>query len=407
MRSEIKKPNIVIIMLLVSYCAVAATLISPSLPDITISFHLDSFLIQLIIILFAFGYGFGQLLFGPLANLYGRKPALYIGMAFAFIASVLSGVAGPVDSYGLLLFSRILTAFAGAVGLVISFAMVGDVYNPSETRKMTGWIILAFVFVPAFMAAIGGFLVEHISWESCFYFQAIYSAILVFLIYLLPETFTKRKKIHLKQMLIGLKEHFLQPKLILYAWILSCGTTYFFLYAAKGPFIGIDEIGLSPSYYGLLTLLMPAGLFIGVLLTRYCARFCSAHNSIWIGCGIIGVSAMAMFWLFYFDIINPWTLVIPNACIWTGLAFTYTNSSAIAISVAEDKAYGSSVINFVNICSGAVGTLIYSSIFSHWNLMLPISFLIIGLFMTGCLVALQIIFHYQTRSVAHKKRVKR
>ncbi len=87
------------LILLISFAAVNTVLFTPALPNITEFLGISKSQAQLTISLFLVGYAFGQLIYDPVANRYGRKPALYGGIITQILSSFLCVIAGKMQSY--------------------------------------------------------------------------------------------------------------------------------------------------------------------------------------------------------------------------------------------------------------------------------------------------------------------
>ena len=121
-----KEPHIVTLIIMSSFASMGAVIFAPALPEIAQYFNISQGHSQLIITLFLLGYAVGQLVYGPLANRFGRKTAFYIGIFVATIGSLISIISEPLHSFKFLIFGRMLEAFGSSAGLVISFTIISD-----------------------------------------------------------------------------------------------------------------------------------------------------------------------------------------------------------------------------------------------------------------------------------------
>src|SRR5436190_17052493 len=96
------------LLLLISFASVNAVLFTPALPAIANFFAISDSTAQLTITWFLVGYAIGQLIYGPIANRYGRKPALYVGISLQIFSSLLCVLAGKLHLYSLLVTARFL-----------------------------------------------------------------------------------------------------------------------------------------------------------------------------------------------------------------------------------------------------------------------------------------------------------
>src|SRR3990167_2608751 len=104
-------------LLMISFASVNALLFTPALPDIAAYFAITHDTAQLTISWYLIGYAVGQLLYGPLANRFGRKPAIYGGIILQIISSLICVSAGTFHNFSILVIGRLLLAFGSGVGL--------------------------------------------------------------------------------------------------------------------------------------------------------------------------------------------------------------------------------------------------------------------------------------------------
>ena len=172
-KKSVKKPHFFTLFLLMSFASVAAVSYTPALPAITRFFHITEGTAQLTLTLYLLGFALGQLCYGPIANRFGRKPTLYAGLVLAIVSSILCASAGAFHAFGMLVVFRITQALGTAVGMVMSFTIAADYYQ-QRVARVHALLVLSLGVMSPLSAILGGFLVQHINWESCFYFLAIY-----------------------------------------------------------------------------------------------------------------------------------------------------------------------------------------------------------------------------------------
>src|SRR3990167_3077643 len=210
-RLTTKAPHIITLMLLSAFAQIGAILMAPALPEIAEYFGKNVGTTQLVFTSFLLGYAVGQLIYGPIANRFGRKFALYIGITIATLGTLFSILSSPLNSFSVLILGRFLEAVGSSAGLAISFTMINDFYFEEQVRRITGLLMLAFSIVPGIAIAIGGVLVQYMSWHACFYFLLGYGLILLYPAYLLPETMIEKdlNALYLRNTLQNYKEKFL------------------------------------------------------------------------------------------------------------------------------------------------------------------------------------------------------
>jgi DHA1 family bicyclomycin/chloramphenicol resistance-like MFS transporter len=141
---------------------------------------------QEVITAFLVGIGIGQLFYGPLSDLYGRKRMLLIGLAIFIAASLWATVA---HSFEALLAARALQGFGAAAPRVISAAVVRDLFVGDRMARVMSFAMLVFIVVPIFAPALGMAVLLVADWPAIFLFTAAFALVLALWSGLrLPET---------------------------------------------------------------------------------------------------------------------------------------------------------------------------------------------------------------------------
>jgi DHA1 family 2-module integral membrane pump EmrD-like MFS transporter len=243
--------------------------------------------------------------------------------------------------------------------------------------------MLSFSIAPAIAISIGGFLTEHFGWVSCFYFQTGYSLLLLFLACFLPETCKELDPHALK--IKNIAHTYLQKlkntKLVLGAMLMGCGSAVIYLFAAKAPFIGIDQLKLTANQYGLLNLIPPIGLVAGALLANKLASKKQPFSTMFLGIMIATACASAMVVLFALKIVTPWSLFLPMPLLYLGESLVYANASSIVLSTAKNKSYASAMMGSLNMLACLIALLIFGWLPWRSAVMMPLMFTMTALAM--------------------------
>ena len=377
-RLNMKQPQLVSLLILSAFASMGAVLMAPALPNIATYFQISTGHAQLTVTLFLIGYACGQLIYGPLANRYGRKPAFYVGICIATIGSLFSILSSPLDSYPLLLTGRLLEALGSSAGLVISFTIIADFYYPEQSRRMISYMMLAFAIVPAVAIFFGGLIVQYLSWQGCFYFLLVYGLLLIIPASMLPETLVQKDFLAIRFHHIhrSYAEVFSNVPLVRYAVMSGLSSTLIYIFAAEGPFIGIHFLGLSASHYGSLAMLPSIGMLIGSAVAVRFSQKISANRLIGLGLACDAVAVASMLVLFLSHDVTIVTLLAPMSLILFAHALISSNASSSAMFFAIDKANGSAVMSFVAITFCVIGTFVLALFQASEAYVMPLIFLI-------------------------------
>ncbi len=377
MLTDTKLPFITL-LLLISFASVNAVLFTPALPDIVNFFKITDAAAQQTITWFLIGYAFGQLVYGPIANRFGRKPALYIGVSLQIFSSLLCVFSGYIHEYSLLVLGRFLLALGSGVGLKMTFTLVNECYEPKIASKKISYLMLAFAITPGLGVALGGILNTHYGWMSCFYACAIYGFILLLMLAQLSETqkILDYNALKLSHLLHGYSVQFKNIPLIAGGLIMGGSTCFIYIFAALAPFIAINLFGMSSAEYGFANLLPPIGLIIGSLISPRLVNRYSLKSLIRAGILIAGTGILLMIILMLMHMSVIIFLFTPIIIIYFGLSFIIANASSIAMSHTDDKAHGSAVMNFINMGTATIAVLSLG-FFNTTPFILPITYAII------------------------------
>lgn len=192
---------------LMSIVALSIDALLPALPEIGASLGVtDTNDNQLLITMIFLGLGFGQLIFGPLSDSFGRKPIVYFGF-FVFIIATLICVS--TNNFEMMIIGRILQGVGLSSPRTLSIAIVRDSYSGNYMAKILSIVVMVFILVPVIAPALGQFLLNYYNWESIFYVNLIYGILVMLWFWKRqPETLPKEKRIRLTPSLFidGTKE---------------------------------------------------------------------------------------------------------------------------------------------------------------------------------------------------------
>ncbi|MDM5062982.1 multidrug effflux MFS transporter [Aeromonas salmonicida] len=179
-------PLILLLVLLVLFSPLAIDIYLPAIPQMAEQLGAEVTLMQGTITWFLFSMGLGQLLVGPIADRYGRKPIALGGVLLYGLSALAAGFAA---SLGELMLARVLQGFGACATSVAAFSVVRDSYGPKKSGQMISYLNGAICFIPALAPLLGGWLTAKAGWSANFWFMAGYAAIVgSWLLWRMPET---------------------------------------------------------------------------------------------------------------------------------------------------------------------------------------------------------------------------
>lgn len=183
------RPFFMFILILGSLTAVGPLSIDmylPAFPAMAESLGVAQGRIELSLAAFFAGLSIGQLIYGPVSDRFGRKKPLYFGLALYTLASVACALAASSDQ--LILF-RLFQALGGCAGIVVSRAMVRDLFDHRESAQVFSMLMLVMGVAPILAPLAGGYILIFFGWRAIFWTLAACSILMAVIIALrLPET---------------------------------------------------------------------------------------------------------------------------------------------------------------------------------------------------------------------------
>ncbi|MBO1581728.1 multidrug effflux MFS transporter [Bacillus sp. XF8] len=266
----------------------------PSLPKLTDDLQTNASLAQLTLTACLLGLSVGQLFVGSISDIYGRRKPLIIALIIYVASSLLCAVAPSIWSLVLL---RFLQGASGSAGIVISRAMVRDMYSGSEMTKFFSLLMLVNGAAPILAPIIGGQLLQFTSWRGVF---IVLGAISVFM--LVSATFVLRETLPLEERETGglsgtlaTYGNLLKDRLFMgYALSQGLVSAAMFAYISGSPFVLQNIYGASPQEFSLFFAINGIGIIIASQITGRLAGKISEKTLFVTGIGVAAVGGISL-----------------------------------------------------------------------------------------------------------------
>ncbi len=212
---------------------------------------------------YLFGFAFMNLFHGALSDSFGRRPVVLWGIGLFTLASLGCALSQTI---GQLVFFRALQGLSTGAGIVVSRAVIRDMFPPAQAQKVMSQVTIYFGVAPAVAPIVGGWLFVHLGWHSIFWFLVGVGVVLWVANYrLLPETLheSHRQPFNVRNLMRGYKQLGANPRFLMLALASGVPFNGMFLYVLAAPaFLG-EHLGLQPTEFFWFFVLTIAGIMGG------------------------------------------------------------------------------------------------------------------------------------------------
>ena len=388
------KVMLALLVVITGIAPITLYMLVPVLPVLAKSFDRPISLAQMTVSLYMVGIACSQVIMGPLSDRFGRRPVLLGGISLMVAASAACMFA---ESLPQLIAARFFQALGGASGMVVSRAIIRDIYAREEISAKISLVIAVMMVAQMLSPLTGGLLDIAFGWRAIFALVTAASlATVIAIAFLLPET--RRARAEGKGFRGDVGSLFTSRAFIGYMLCQVLASQIIFAFAAGGPYIVVNQMGRSSAEYGAWFASTGFAFLIGNVL---CVRFAPRHsleklirfglalqlggsllNLVW---SMIGANQMPL-WLFGTQMI----VMVANAVV-------MSNSAAGAISVRPDAAgTAAGAMGFLQQGVGALVSQLGAWLGGHFSTTLPLTS---AVFTISLLCAASMIFVVPRRDV--------
>ncbi|MCB1399062.1 MAG: MFS transporter [Rhodobacteraceae bacterium] len=244
----------------------------PALPQIAAELTPDRInSAQLVLTSFVLGMGVGTFLSGPISDATGRKVAITAGFAIYMVAAVVAARAQTLES---LLIARFVQGLGAAGPRIVALAMVRDIYSGREMARVTSFVMMVFILIPAVAPAIGQGIIAMTGWRGVFWAFVLFGLVAAIWLNLRqPETLPpeRRRPLRPAPLWSAAREVLANREVRIYIAVLTLGFGQMFalLSSAQQLFAAYGQGPRFPMWFALMALLSGSGT---VLNARFVMR---------------------------------------------------------------------------------------------------------------------------------------
>uniref|UniRef100_UPI0023EA52AB multidrug effflux MFS transporter n=1 Tax=Cellulomonas endophytica TaxID=2494735 RepID=UPI0023EA52AB len=232
--------------------AVSTDMYLPSLPQVASELGTSTAAVQLTMTGMLVGGAVGQLVIGPLADRFGRRRPVLVGVALHVLVSLLCMVAPTIE---VLVGLRVLHGFFNAAATVVALAVIRDRFTGAEASRVMSRLMLVIGAAPLLAPTAGGWIAQHVGWRGVFGVLGVLGvALWVYVLRALPETLPARSRRPggLGTALRGYGSLVRDRRFVALAVLPGLGMAVLMSYVVSSPFVLQEEYGLSSGVFSLV-----------------------------------------------------------------------------------------------------------------------------------------------------------
>ncbi|MDP5253605.1 MULTISPECIES: Bcr/CflA family multidrug efflux MFS transporter [unclassified Vibrio] len=279
----------------------AIDLYLPAMPAIATALNSTPGAVQLTLTAYAAGFAIGQLIHGPLADSYGRRPVLLLGIGAFALAAMASAQVEQVET---LTFIRTLQGFAGAAAAVIVQAVVRDMFDREEFSRAMSFVTLVLTMAPLVAPLLGGHLADWFGWRAIFWSLALFSLLVIALVlWKIPETLAAEHRQPLK-LSATLKNYASLLRNSTVMGLIFAGAFSFggmFVFVTAGSFVYIEIYQIPAQYFGYLFGLNILSMIALTMVNSRLVRRMGSHAMLRLGLTLQLTAGIGLFFTWLLD----------------------------------------------------------------------------------------------------------
>ncbi|MBQ0803371.1 MULTISPECIES: multidrug effflux MFS transporter [unclassified Sulfitobacter] len=344
-------PHLSTLILLSGIGALAMNMFLPSLPAMAEYFGTEYAVMQLSVPLYLLFSAGLQLIIGPVSDNLGRRNVLLWGLVIYMVAT-LGCIYAPTT--GVFLMFRCAQAIV-AVTMVLSRAIVRDMFTQDKAASMIGYVTMGMALVPMISPAVGGLLDQAFGWQATFWAMFAVGGIVFAQVWFdLGETSVRSGKT-MRQQFREYPELLKSPRFWGYSMAAACCSGAFFAYLGGAPFVGSEVFGMEPAELGLYFGAPAVGYFVGNFITARMATTWGVNTLVLCGCLANALGGSVSLLIFLAGYGSPVTFFGMMTLVGLGNGLCIPNATAGLLSVRPHLAGTASGLGGAVMIGGGAG----------------------------------------------------
>jgi DHA1 family bicyclomycin/chloramphenicol resistance-like MFS transporter len=309
----------------------------PAFPEIGMELGVERGAVQETLSLYMLTFGLMTLWHGSLSDSFGRKRIILIGLFSYTLASIGCALASSIEMLWLM---RAVQGFFAGAGMVVSRAIVRDIYKGPNAQRVMAKIALMFAVAPAIAPVIGGWVLVLSDWRAIFYFVATFSATLFCVCWLyLPESLPveKRQPFAVKPLFRNYRKVFSNASFIQLSLCVSAAFGGFFLYILSAPVFVREHLRLGETQFYWLFVPGMIGMMSGSWTSGRIAGRWDTRRTLKLAFSLMGFAAICNLLISEFWHDTLWITVSPFIFYNMGVAIVLPTITLLALDLFPEN----------------------------------------------------------------------
>jgi len=330
--------------LMSAFAPLAIDMYLPAFPRIAKDLDTTIGMVQITLAIFLLGLAVGQVFWGTLSDHVGRRTPLLCG---CLLFSGMAIVCATTHSIHTLIAARFFMGLGGSAGMVVSRAIVRDLFEEHEAAGFYSMMMIIGGIGPIVAPFLGSLLLSHGSWRAIFWTITLFGGFCIAAaLRNVPETLAwqDRMRGHIVDVCRGYGRILVDRRFLGPALAIGCTSGMLFTYIANSSFIFIELFGVPVAYFGFLFATNSIGLYIGGQSNRWLLRRFTSEQLLHrgmginvgaalllVGCAATGIGGFPLLFGVLFLCLTTLGVIFPNATAMAMQPFAAEAGSASAL----------------------------------------------------------------------------
>jgi len=384
-----------LIVLAVFTTELATNIYLPAMPDLAEFFQVEEEIISLTLSSHLAGLCISGVLYGPLADAFGRKPIVIWSLVLFIFGTFACFLAADIP---FLIGARFIQGLGGSATYLIGIVMMKDVYEDKKCSELLSLVYMMIALAPGVAPVLGGYITDHIGWRWTFGAVLILGMMtLIALMCWMNETLKPQEKVTLSwnKTLVSYKDLLFHPLFFSYSMISACVYAGLWAFLNGAPFL-YNDLGVGAVEYGWYQAAIIFAYICGTYFNKRSVYNLGIDKSLLVGLLLFLLGTVSMTAMHLLHLTSPLMITMTMLVCSVGLGITFANTTVRALGIfPRIKGASSAILGFLETLTPILTVYLVSQFYNE-------TILPIALVMMGCGVVSLLLYSAINSSNVHE-----